>query len=160
MRRQKNRNILRRLSFRPFALSPLRPFAPYAFCFLLSAFCLFSLSSCDKEEMLYNTWNLQSVTKNGKPYTDSVEYNLLTTYTYYYFLYQNVLTVKTFAMDQITTSSDGFYELLSGSRLKMRFTILNKRYELTAKIKKLTKKELHLEYEDKGNTYFLKLYTN
>jgi len=158
MRRQKNRNILRRLIKRNFALSPLRPFAPYAFCFLLSAFCLFSLSSCDKEELLYNTWNLQSVTMNGQPFSDSLQYNLLPTYTYYSFFYQNSLTVRTYAMEQITTSSDGFYQLESGSKVEMRFTILNKRFNINAKIKKLTKKELNLEYEDKGNTYFLKLY--
>ena len=152
MRRQKNRNILRRLI--------KRDFAPYAFCFLLSAFCLFSLSSCDREELLYNTWNLQSVNMNGKPFSDSLQYNLLPTYTYYIFFYANSLTVRTYAMEQITTSSDGFYNLESKSKLEMKFTILNKRYTINAKIKKLTKKELNLEYEDKGNTYFLKLYAN
>jgi hypothetical protein len=63
-------------------------------------------------------------------------------------------------MDQITTSSDGFYKIEGSSKLEMRFTILNKRCNIIAKIKKLTKKELNLEYEDKGNTYFLKLPEN
>ena len=156
MCRQKNRNILRRLIQK----NCFRPFALYLFCFLLSAFCLFSLTSCDPEEMLYNSWQLQSVKMNGKSVSDSLPYNLTPTRTYYTFFYQNSLTVLTYAMQQITTSSDGYYELVGNSRLKMSFTILNKRFEINAKIKKLTKKELNLEYEDKGNTYFLKLYTN
>ena len=165
MRRQKNRNILRRLikrnfSLRPFALAPLRPFAPYAFCFLLSAFCIFSLSSCDKEEMLYSTWNLQSVTMNGQALNDSSQFNVIPKFTYYTFYYGNSLTVQAFAEGQITTSSDGYYKLVDNSKVEMKFTILYKRYNISAKIKKLTKKELNLEYEDKGNTYFLKLYTN
>jgi len=158
MRRQKNRNILRRLEDKKFVPSCLRAFSFSPF--LLFSLLLFSLSSCDKQEMLYNTWQLQSVKVNGQPYTDSVQYNLIPNYTYYYFFYENSLMVRTYAMGQITTSADGFYKLDSKSKLEMRFTILNKRYNINAKIKKLTKKELNLEYEDKGNTYFLKLYTN
>ena len=156
MRRQKNRNILRRLKNKKFAPSCLRVFLLSAFCFLLSA----CFVCCDKQEMLYNSWQLQSVKMNGKPYSDSLQYNLTPNYTYYTFFYDNALIVRTYAMQQITTSSDGFYKLESNSKLEMSFTILNKRYSINAKIKKLTKKELNLEYEDKGNTYFLKLYTN
>ena len=158
MCRQKNRNILRRLKNKKFVPSCLRAFMLSPF--LLFSLLLFSLSSCDKEEKLYNSWQLQSVKINGESRTDSLQYNLILNYTYYTFFYQNSLTVLTYAMGQITTSSDGYYELAGNSRVKMHFTILNKRYDIDAKIKKLTRKELNLEYEDKGNTYFLKLYTN
>jgi len=158
MRRQKSRNILRRLIKRNFAPSSLRPFSFSPF--LLFTLLLFTLSSCDKEEMLYNTWNLQSVTLNGQALNDSSQFNVIPKYTYYTFFYGNSLTVQTFAEGQITTSSDGFYKLSGNSTLEMSFTILYKKYIINAKIKKLTKKELNFEYEDKGNTYFLKLYTN
>jgi len=110
--------------------------------------------------MLYNSWNLQKVTMNGQQINDSLQYNIIPGYTYYTFFFEQSLTVRTYAQGQITTSSDGFYNLGNNSMLKMRFTILNKRYNINAKIKKLTKKELNLEYEDEGNTYFLKLFTN
>jgi hypothetical protein len=131
-----------------------------AFCFLLSAFCLFAFTSCDKEEKLYNYWNLQSVLMNGEPLNDSLQFNLIPYFTYYTFSYASSLEVSTFALGKFMSSSDGFYYFDSKSTIKMRFTLLYTRYDITAKIKKLTRKELNLEYEDNGNTYFLKLYTN
>ncbi|MDR2971456.1 MAG: hypothetical protein LBU83_05955 [Bacteroidales bacterium] len=133
----------------------LLPF--YLFSFLL--FLLLTFSSCDKQEMLYGSWNLQTATMNGKPLNDSLQFNAIPAYTYYSFLYENRLTVRTFAMGQITSSPDGFYKLDKKLNLEMSFTILHKRYNIRAKIKKLTKKELNLEYEENGNKFFLKLFT-
>jgi len=158
MRRQKNWNIFRRLKNKKIVLSSLRPFSFSPF--LLFSLLLFSLSSCDKEEMLYNTWHLQSVTMNGQALNDSSQFNVIPNYTFYTFFYGNSLTVQTFAEGRRISSSDGIYNLVGKSKIEMSFTILYNRYNINAKIKKLTKKELNLEYEDKGNTYFLKLYTN
>jgi hypothetical protein len=144
MRGKKNRNLIRRLNF----------------CFLLSAFCLCTLNGCDKETTLRNRWNLQKVYINGEQVTNSTEYNLLPYYTNYYFYYENSLNVSTRAKGEATESADGWYKLQSKSTLQMRFTILDKRYNITAKIKKMTKKEMHLEYTANGNKYLLKLFTN
>jgi len=116
--------------------------------------------SCDKQEMLYNSWNLQKVTMNGEPLNDSLQFNLIPYSTHYTFYYANSLTVRTFALGQITTSSNGYYQLGNNSTLDMHFTILNRTYDINAKIKKLTKRELNLEYEDNGDNYFLKLFAN
>ena len=142
---QKNRNILRGLKV-------------YFFCHLLSVFCFFAFISCDKQEMIINSWNLQTVLKNGQPLNDSLQFNLIPRYTHYNFYYANSLNVSTFASGQLTSSSNGFYEFTNSSTIRMRFTLLYQRYEITAKIKKLTRNELNLEYEDNGNTYFLKLF--
>ena len=147
MCRQKNRNIFRRLEFKKIS-------------FLLFSFLLFSLTSCDPEETILGSWNLQAVSVNGETYTDSTQFHLLTRDTYYNFFYMNSLDVRTNANGQYTASSNGFYKLGKNSTLEMRFTILYQQNEFTAKIKKLTRKELNLEYEDNGDTYLLKLYTN
>jgi len=174
MRSQKNRNILRRLIPHPTPHTPnpsplLRePFrnkgSRYYILLLLfcsSAFLLFCFSGCDKEEKIMNIWNLQSVTMNGKTLTDSSQYHLLPRYTYYSFYYENRMNVETYAKGQFTESADGYYKLSKKNTiLDMKFTILNQRSNISAKVKKLTKKELQLEYKNNGNTYFLKLYSN
>jgi len=143
MRRKKNWNIIRRLIL----LS--------AFSLLLSTFIC-----CDKEEMLYGSWNLQTVLKNGEPLNDSLAFNLIPNYTYYTFFYANILTVDTYAKGQPASSSNGSYRFIDKSTLELRFTIFYINYNFHARIKKLTQRELHLEYDDNGNTYLMKLYTN
>jgi len=108
-----------------------------------------------------NRWNLQSVTVNGEPIDSlTMQYHLFPKYTDYVFFYEGSLSVETFANGQFTSSADGYYEFANRSTLKMKFTILNKKNEISAKIKKMTKREMNLQYENDGNTYFLKLYTN
>ena len=142
MRSQKNRNLLWRLT-------------------AIHVLLFFCLTSCDKEDKLMNRWNLQHVSVNGGALKDSSIYHLLPRYTDYVFFIENSLSVETYIPlnGQFTSSADGYYKL-KNSTLEMRFRILNQKTNITAKIKKLTKKELHLEYSDKGNTYLLKLYTN
>ena len=166
---QKNRNLLRRLkSFKSLKSLLLREplgnkgFYSVIFSFLLSAFCLLAFSSCDKEEMLMNKqWQLQSVSVNGEPLNDSLRYNIIPFHTYYNFFYANVLEVSAFIFElgEWRVSSDGFY-LFNNSMIKMSFSILHEEYEMTATIKKLTGRELRLEYVDNGNTYLLKLYSS
>ncbi|MCL2290045.1 MAG: hypothetical protein FWC34_04985 [Bacteroidetes bacterium] len=111
--------------------------------------------------MLYNNnWNLQFVSMNGEPLNDSLQLNVIPYFTYYTFFYANSLEVVTYSRGQYIRSSDGFYQFINSSTIKMRFTLLHKPYDIEAKIKKLTRKELNLEYKDNGNTYFLKLFTN
>jgi hypothetical protein len=138
------------LKFNYFTFSPF-----YLFTFL--PFFLLTFSSCDKEEMILKSWKLQTVLMNDEPLNDSLQFNLLTTYTYYTFFYANSLTVRTYALGQHTTSADGFYRI-NKSTLEMRFSLLYNRYNISAKIKKLTRRELNLEYTDNGDTYFLKFY--
>jgi hypothetical protein len=116
---------------------------------------------CDKEEIIKNRWNLQSVSMNGSPIDSSqMQYHLLPKYTDYVFFMENSLNVETYANGQFTASADGIYKFVNKSTLEMNFTILNKRSSITAKIKKLTKREMNLEYEESGNTYFLMLYAH
>ena len=96
---------------------------------------------------------------NDEPYSDSTKFNLIPFYTYYTFFYANSLEVRTFVSGRTIESAGGVY-LFENSTIKMRFILEHQRYDIEAKIIKLTRKELNLEYEDKGNTYFLKLYTN
>jgi len=124
------------------------------------SFIFFVFASCDNEDKLYGTWNLQTVLMNGEPLNDSLQFNVIPKYTDYIFFYENVLTVKTHALGAYVSSLDGFYYFKNNSTLYMKYSILYKKYDITAKIIKLTNRELNLEYDDRGNTYFLKLYSN
>jgi len=107
-----------------------------------------------------NRWNLQSVTVNGEPIDSlTMQYHLLPKYTDYVFFYEESLSVDTYANGQFTSSADGAYRFINKSTLEMKFTILNKKNDISAKIKKMTKREMNLQYEKDGNIYFLKLYT-
>ena len=168
MRCQKNRNLFRRLKTLnilntlllrgPLKNKGLRYYFFVLLLFCSSAFLLFTFTGCDREELIINSWNLQTVLKNGEVFNDSTQLHLTLDYTYYYFFIMNSLDVRTFANGQYTASSNGFYEFVDRSTLRMRFTLLYQSYDITAKIKKLTQKELHLEYKDNGDVYFLKLY--
>ena len=150
---KKNWNIFRRLK------TNRNNVVSFVFCFLLSTFCISIFVSCDKEEKLYGSWLLQTTLLNGEPLNDSLQFNV-SKYTYYTFFYQNSLTVTTSISGFKVDSPDGYYYFKNNSTIQMKYTLLYNRYDITAKIKKLTNRELNLEYEDNGNTYFLKLYSN
>jgi hypothetical protein len=127
---------------------------------LISCFSgLFISGSCDKEELLYGRWYLQSSLVNGEPLTDSTQYNILPKYTYYTFFYEQTLTITTYALRIVQNSTEGFYSI-KNSTLTMKYTLPPKRYEITAKIKMLTKRELKIEYDYNGNTYLLDFFSN
>ena len=157
MRCKKNWNIFRKLTTHRSPLTAYR--TPLAALYILLALCsLFSFASCDKEELIVNRWRLQTVLMNGDTLNDSLQFNVIPKYTVYSFYYFNSLVVSTYVNEQQTSSSDGVYQFTSKSTIGMRFTLLYNRYEIEAKIKKLTRRELNLEYKDDGNTYFLKFY--
>jgi len=162
MRRKKNWNIFRRLKKgdKTSSLITRSSFLLSAFCFLLSAFSLLALTSCDKEERLIGSWRLQTVLMNNEPLNDSLQENVIPKLTQYHFFYSNSLSISTydFTLDKPISSPEGFYYFINRSQLRMEYTLLFRHYVITADIKKLTNKELHLEYEDKGNRYFLELY--
>jgi len=174
---QKNWNLFRRLKIlllrvplrnHPvrFASTPpihWRGISPVSLLSALLLFCFFTFTSCDKEELIVNSWNLRTVLKNGEPYTDTMQFHLIPKKTNYSFYYSQTgsLFVKTYALNQLATSADGIYYFKDKSTIWMRFTLLYKRCEIEAKIKKLNGRELNLEYKDKeGDTYFMKLYAN
>jgi len=174
---QKNRNIFRRLKLLlhrvtlrtppvRFASTPpmnWRGISPVSLLSALLLFCFFTFTSCDREELIVNSWNLRTVLKNGEPFTDTMQFHLIPKHTNYAFYYPQTssLLVKTYALNQIATSADGNYYFKDKSTIWMRFTLLYKRYEIEATIKKLNGRELNLEYKDKeGDIYFMKLYAN
>jgi hypothetical protein len=106
------------------------------------------------------SWRLQTVLMNDEPLNDSLQFNVIPKYTYYQFFVENTLSVITYAQEEHIASSSGFYRFENRSTLEMRFSLLYKRYHMKATIKKLTSRELNLEYEDNGNTYFLILFSN
>ena len=153
---KKNWNILRRLSRKTNSI----PFS--AFCVLLSAFSFLSFVSCDNEEKIYGTWHLQSALMNGKPISDSLQLNVIPKYTYYiFFISSDVMEVISYdSSGEQTISPIGTYHFIDNKTLEMNYRLVSTQYEITAKIKKLTWQELNLEYEDQGNTYFLKLFSS
>jgi hypothetical protein len=111
--------------------------------------------------MIVGRWRLQTVLVNDEPYQDSTHFHLLVNITTFYFQYSNSLNVRTIANGKLTETADGFYKFEGNkSKIFMRFTLLWDYNEITAKIKKLTNRELHLEYEEKGDIYYLKLFSN
>ena len=126
--------------------------------FAFLPFCLFTFSSCDREEMIMKRWRLQTVLMNDEPLNDSLQFNVIPKYTYYNFFVEHSLVVSTYALGQYTASANGFYKFENRSTLEMRFALLYEQYDIKATIKKLTSRELNLEYENNGNTYFLILF--
>jgi hypothetical protein len=110
--------------------------------------------------MIIKRWNLQTILVNNEPINEPYPYHLIPNYSYYTFFYANSLDVNSYIDGRWEPSADGYYSFVNKSTVEMRFTIIDQRYNISAKIKKLTKRELHLEYENKGNTYYLKLYGN
>ena len=140
MRCKKNWNILWRLEI------------------LLLVFVFFGCG--DNEEKLYGSWRLQSVKMNGEALDDTLQYNVIPKYTFYTFFYANALIVQTYAMEQDIITSDGSYAFKNNSTIYMRFTLFDKLYDISdAKIKKLTRRELNLEYTYRDNDYFLIFYS-
>ncbi|MCL1851193.1 MAG: hypothetical protein FWF70_07335 [Bacteroidetes bacterium] len=131
----------------------------FGYLFACSLVLLFIFARCNgKEEKIYGRWRLQTVFMNGDTLNDSLQFNVIPKITIYNFFLGNSLTIKTYIMGISTTSSDGYYSFKNNSTINMKYTILYQSFDITAKIKKLTQKELNLEYEDKGNKYFLILY--
>ena len=128
----------------------------FAFCFLL----LSTFLSCDKTEIVRSVWNLQGVSINDKEVTDSDEYHLKLFVTNYYIHYANSLDVRTVVDGQQWGTPNGFYIYnYKNKTLQMRFTLVDQHSEIMAKIKKLTRNEMRLEYEKDGNIYLLKLFS-
>ena len=117
--------------------------------------------SCDKSEVLRGTWNLQSVFINDKEVTDSDEYHLILYYTYYIYFYdEKTLDIKTVVDGQQWGAPNGFYSYnYRNKTLQMNFTLMDQRSEINAKIKKLSRNEMRLEYEKDGNIYLLTLFS-
>jgi hypothetical protein len=78
-------------------------------------------------------------------------------YTYYYFFYGNALEVTTIVDNEQIRSPNGKYFFKNHSTLELEFTLKYQKYKIdNVNIVKLTNKEMNLEYDYKGNTYFLK----
>jgi len=167
---KKNRNILRRLIHQiritvnrilllrePFENKGLRNIF---LLFCSSAFLLFCFTSCDPEEMIVNkSWHLDSALMNGELYTDSTQFNIIPKYTNYFFSHGNALEIRTIVDGQQVTSPNGKYFFKNRSTLKMEFTLKYQKYKIdSVNIVKLTNKEMNLEYDYKGNTYFLRFF--
>jgi len=105
-------------------------------------------------------WHLNSVLMNGEPYNDSTQFNIIPKYTYYYFSYLNVLEVSTLVDEQPVISANGKYFFKDRSTLELEFTLKYQKYKIdSVNIVKLNNKEMNLEYDFKGNTYFLKFFS-
>jgi len=116
--------------------------------------------SCDKSDILLGVWNLQGVSINDKEVIDSDEYHLKLFVTNYYIYYYNSLNIRTVVDGQTWETPNGFYNYNHINKtLQMKFTLMDQRSEINAKIKKLSKNEMRLEYEKDGNIYLLKLFS-
>lgn len=142
----------------PFSFSPFFRFSVFPIL-IFFIFLIITSSSCGKEERLYGIWRLQTAYMNGDTINDSLQFNVIPKYTRYTFSVANTLVVETSIMGKSVTSPDGFYAFKKKSAINMRFTLLYKHYNIDATIKKLTSKELLLEYEDDGNEYLLEFYS-
>jgi hypothetical protein len=97
---------------------------------------------------------------NGESITDSTQFNIIPKYTYYTFSYANVLEITTIVDNQQVKSPNGRYFFKNRSTLELEFTLKYQKYKIdSVNIVKLNNKEMNLEYEYKGNTYFLKFFS-
>lgn len=117
------------------------------------------ISFYSPEHRLISSWSLQKLYKNGVQVSTSEWQanqigNLYTFYTY------GPMMVTTYVNGALRESYTGSWQFQNGEReLKISFFLIDKSYDYTAKIYKLSRRELTYGYtDDNGDTWKLYFY--
>ncbi|MBO4232449.1 MAG: hypothetical protein J5862_04350 [Bacteroidales bacterium] len=117
-----------------------------------------SFTSPDKR--IVASWSLQKVYKNGEQITTS-EYAALKPGCAYSFHAYGPLVVSAYVNGEIRESYTGTWQFANNKKeLVVKFFLIDRQYEYTAIIKKLSKNELIYEYDDTHDDHWrLQMYT-
>lgn len=110
------------------------------------------------EERVVGMWQLSHTYLNGTE-IDSTTYYANKPGVYYYIYADHIMSVMTYYNGQIRESTfSTYYFDKKYQNFTVDFSLLGRRYQYTAVIKKLSKKEFIYEYDDKyGNHWRLEM---
>ncbi|MBP5710192.1 MAG: hypothetical protein J6W84_04375 [Bacteroidales bacterium] len=139
--------------------------------FLLFVFTVVLLSGCRYKEgpflsftspdkRIVATWSLQNVYRNGEKITTS-EYAALKPGCAYAFHAYGPLVVSAYVNGEIRESYTGTWQFANNKKeVIVKFFLVDRQYEYTAVIKKLSKTEFIYEYDDsKGEHWRLQMFS-
>ena len=117
-----------------------------------------SLTSPDKR--IVATWSLQNIYRNGEKITSS-EYVALKPGCSYAFHAYGPLVVSAYFNGEIRESYTGTWKFTNNKKnLAVNFFLIDRQYEYTAVIKKLSKTEMIYEYDDpQGDHWRLQMFS-
>ncbi len=112
----------------------------------------------EPEYRIVGTWQITHTYLNGVE-IDTTRYHANKPSTYYYFYADHPLQVMGYHNEQIRYSTTGFWYFSNKNKnLDITLSFLGRRYEYSAVIYKLTKRELIYDYTDEyGNEWRLQL---
>ena len=106
------------------------------------------------EYRIINAWKVVHVYLNGET-VEEADLHANRPGVYYYIYADHILTVMLYYNGQVRESTFSMWRLQDkNTRLSLDFTILGHHYQYTAKVMKLTKKELIFEYDDEENNHW------
>lgn len=106
------------------------------------------------EYRIINVWKVVHVYLNGETVEEADLYANRPG-VYYYIYADHILTVMLYYNGQVRESTFSMWRLQdNNTQLNLDFTILGHHYQYTAKVMKLTKKELIFEYDDEENNHW------
>lgn len=106
------------------------------------------------EYRIINVWKVVHVYLNGETVEEA---DLLANRpgVYYYIYADHILTVMLYLNGEVRQSTFSLWRLLDkNTQLSLDFTIPGHHYQYTAKVMKLTKKELIFEYDDENHNHW------
>lgn len=105
------------------------------------------------EYRIVNMWQVSKSYVNGDTISET-EYLAFAPRTYYYIYADHVLTVLAYYNGELRESSFATYILNPKNKtLEVNFSLVNKRYHLVADVRKLSRSELIIEFDDENGDH-------
>ena len=121
---------------------------------LLFTSCYDEGSKINPEERIVGVWELSHTYLNGEE-IDSTTYYANKPGTYYYIYADHIMTVMALYNGQIRESSFSTYYFSNKyQNITVDFSLLGRRYQYTAAIKKLSRKQFFIEYDDANENHW------
>ena len=128
---------------------------------LLLGFVAVCFTSCypegtkiSPEYRIINAWRVSNVYLNGES-VENADLQANRPGVYYNMYADHILTVMLYYNGQVRESTFSLWRLQdNNTQLALDFTILGHHYQYTAKVMKLTKKELIVEYDDEDHNHW------
>ncbi|MCR4737970.1 MAG: hypothetical protein K5846_07385 [Bacteroidales bacterium] len=124
------------------------------FVALFCTSCYPESTKINPEYRIVNAWKVVHVYLNGETIEDA-DLQANRPGVYYNMYADHILTVMLYYNGQVRESTFSTWVLQDkNTQLALDFTILGHHYEYVAKVMKLTKKELILEYDDENHNHW------
>jgi hypothetical protein len=118
------------------------------------------ISFLSPETRLVGYWEVGKVLRNGEEYTETSDLAHQKG-SYYSFYIERMLEVEAIKDNYLQKSVTGAWDFQNHEKeIYMMFTIQNKKYSYTARIKRLTKYDLEYEYTDENGDVWRMIMNN